>query len=225
MQGIYKISCSQDARIYVGSSIDIERRWKDHRRQLDSGIHRNSKLQIDWDAYGDESFTFSILEETDQLTIQEQKWLDQYIDNRYNISPNAWNPMADPATAKKQQVSLNKSGNRGNQKLSETDVLEIVRLANIGVTINDLANTYKVTCMHISNIITGNRWSYLTGITRVTPIKKRNKTIGSIGKPEIQVIKDEIAKGNSYAAIGRLIGVHSATVTSWARKLNLRLPK
>lgn len=220
MQGIYRISCSQDPRSYIGSSNNIERRWKDHKRQLDAGTHKNKKLQLDWDAYGDESFTFNILEETDDLVAQEQKWLNDYADSRYNISANAWNPMADPATAKKQQASLNKSGNRGGQKLSETDVLEIVNLAKNGITNKDLANTYKVGCGHIYNILNGNKWSAITGIT-ASPINKRNK----INETEIQIIKDEIEKGNSYMAIAKLLGVDYTTIRSWSRKLNLRKPK
>lgn len=220
MQGIYRISCSQDARSYIGSSVDIERRWKDHKRQLNAGTHKNSKLQLDWDCYGDESFNFSVLEETDQLVAQEQKWLNQYTDKRYNISANAWNPMADPATAKKQQDSLNKSGNRGNQILAEIDVLEIVKLANTGITTKELSNRYNVGCGHIYNILNGKKWSYITGIT-ASPINKRNK----IGEKEIQVIKDEIEKGNSFSAIGKLLSVDYTTIRSWARKLNLRKPK
>ena len=50
MQGIYAITNIMDgkATAYVGRSIDIERRWKEHRRDLRGGLHPNAHLQSAW---------------------------------------------------------------------------------------------------------------------------------------------------------------------------------
>ena len=45
MQGIYKISCSQEDKVYIGSSVNIARRWVEHRRDLNRGTHHCSFLQ------------------------------------------------------------------------------------------------------------------------------------------------------------------------------------
>jgi hypothetical protein len=81
--------------------------------------HRNYKLQLDWDSYGDESFNFEIVEETKDLIEKEQFYLDLVVNNCYNVSLKAYNPMSNPETVIKQQASLNASGKRGGQKLSE----------------------------------------------------------------------------------------------------------
>tara|TARA_Y100000310_G_scaffold230046_1_gene232475 strand:- start:451 stop:654 length:204 start_codon:yes stop_codon:yes gene_type:complete len=37
--GIYEIRNSVNDKIYIGSSIDIEQRWYDHKRKLRNGNH------------------------------------------------------------------------------------------------------------------------------------------------------------------------------------------
>lgn len=89
MIGIYKITNLADNKIYVGQSIDIEKRWKTHIRELNKGIHHNIKLQNAWNKYGENCFLFEILEECSEheLNSKESFWikeLDSY--NRgYNL--------------------------------------------------------------------------------------------------------------------------------------------
>jgi group I intron endonuclease len=78
--GIYRITQEDTGRVYVGSSIDIENRWKQHVNQLKRGIHVNKKMQVDASEYGIESFQFDILElvETDNILLdkRERFWQD-----------------------------------------------------------------------------------------------------------------------------------------------------
>jgi hypothetical protein len=46
--GIYSITNKETGRIYIGRSIDIQRRWKEHKRQLSQGKHGNPRLQNDY---------------------------------------------------------------------------------------------------------------------------------------------------------------------------------
>ena len=94
--GIYQIKNKENGLIYIGSSNNIKRRWKDHISQLSKSTHSNMYLQEDWDIYGKDCFEFSILEECDvenQFNL-EQKYIDElkpfYRNNRgYNIAENA----------------------------------------------------------------------------------------------------------------------------------------
>ena len=45
MVGIYKITNIKNGKIYVGSSKDIEKRWKEHLYKLKYGVHHSVKLQ------------------------------------------------------------------------------------------------------------------------------------------------------------------------------------
>lgn len=76
--GIYKITCTANGKLYVGSSVNIQRRWFDHRVGLRRGVHHNLHLQNAWNKYGEQSFTFEIIELVMPWSIidREQYWLD-----------------------------------------------------------------------------------------------------------------------------------------------------
>lgn len=83
--GIYLIE-HISGNCYIGSSVDLSKRWSQHRRELRQGIHGNSHLQNAWAKYGEEAFVFSVLEhcEREMLLIREQEYLDE-IKPHYNI--------------------------------------------------------------------------------------------------------------------------------------------
>lgn len=82
--GIYKISCSANSKFYIGSSINIKTRFKQHKSKLEKNCHDNQHLQNAWNKYGAGSFTFEILEVIEESNIPvvrdlEQKILDSYL--------------------------------------------------------------------------------------------------------------------------------------------------
>lgn len=79
--GVYLITNKVNNKTYVGSSKDINRRIKTHKRELAEGSHNNRKLQKDYDKYGDENFEYTILEkdvEHEFLTAYEKYWMYKY---------------------------------------------------------------------------------------------------------------------------------------------------
>ena len=60
--GIYKIENTKNNKIYIGSSINIEKRFYKHLWMLKKGIHDNNHLQNSFNEYGENYFSFSILE-------------------------------------------------------------------------------------------------------------------------------------------------------------------
>lgn len=74
--GVYSIRNMKNGKTYVGSSVDIGKRWEQHIRQLNSNLHSNFKLQHDWNQFGSGVFKFEILETTKtQLESLEAKWI------------------------------------------------------------------------------------------------------------------------------------------------------
>lgn len=75
--GIYKISNKVNGKVYVGKSIDIERRYREHFNDL-----KNNKdttyLQRAWNKYGEENFEFSILKECQSEELR--CWEEYYIE-------------------------------------------------------------------------------------------------------------------------------------------------
>lgn len=78
--GIYAIRHLQSGKLYVGSANDLERRFIEHRTTLDAKKHPNRHLQRAWNKYGNDAFTFEVLEYVEdarRLVEREQHWLDR----------------------------------------------------------------------------------------------------------------------------------------------------
>ena len=82
MKGVYQIRNIITDKVYVGSSIDIETRWRKHKELLNKKNHHSPYLQNAWEKYGENSFVFEIIEEIyneKELIILEQKWIDEKV--------------------------------------------------------------------------------------------------------------------------------------------------
>ena len=76
--GIYTITCQKNGKKYVGRSAYIENRWSAHRQQLIKGKHMSQSFQTDWYLYGEEAFSWDIVEEcpsTEELFYREAAWI------------------------------------------------------------------------------------------------------------------------------------------------------
>jgi len=81
LSGIYKIQSKiKPERIYIGSAVDIQVRWRTHLRLLNKNKHENSRLQNHYNKYGKNDFEFSILIGCDKqdLIITEQFYIDAF---------------------------------------------------------------------------------------------------------------------------------------------------
>lgn len=85
--GIYRITLVRDGRCYIGSTVDIRRRWGEHRKSLRAGTHHSKYMQRCYTKYGENALIFEILEicditdMTDEqvsglLFVREQCWFD-----------------------------------------------------------------------------------------------------------------------------------------------------
>ena len=79
ISGIYKIqSIIKPERIYIGSAVNVNKRWSNHKRMLKNNCHDNIKIQRHSNKYGINDLVFIILEPcfTEFLTIREQFYID-----------------------------------------------------------------------------------------------------------------------------------------------------
>lgn len=61
ISGIYKITNTVNGKAYVGSSKNIQKRFKTHMYALDSNEHHSVKLQRAWNKHGSSKFTFDVI--------------------------------------------------------------------------------------------------------------------------------------------------------------------
>jgi len=76
IRAVYKITNLINNKIYVGESLDVDRRWKDHKDDLNNNKHIDYKLQEDWNIYGKSAFKFEVIEE---LNKDIARYIDQYV--------------------------------------------------------------------------------------------------------------------------------------------------
>ena len=80
MIGVYAIRHIASQRVYVGSSINIHKRWAGHVRSLERGRHNSRYLQHAWMKYGSAAFEFVVLEVCmpEERIECEQAYIDRY---------------------------------------------------------------------------------------------------------------------------------------------------
>jgi group I intron endonuclease len=96
-RGIYKIINVVNNKFYVGSAEDFTRRKRVHWWMLRRGNHANKHLQAAWLKYGEQAFTFVIVEELTvdaDVLVAENVWLKEHVGKEYcyNIATDATAP-------------------------------------------------------------------------------------------------------------------------------------
>lgn len=98
--GIYRFVNFINAKMYIGSAVNLQNRKKNHLIMLRNGNHYNKYLQSAWNKYGERNILFEVLEYVDlkeNLIEKEQFWIDKFKSyNRekgYNLSPTAGSPL------------------------------------------------------------------------------------------------------------------------------------
>lgn len=78
MIGIYCIENNINHMKYIGQSVNIRKRWQEHRRELNKGTHHNDHLQNAWTLYGSKNFLFTVLELCDKESLDtlEKRWVE-----------------------------------------------------------------------------------------------------------------------------------------------------
>jgi group I intron endonuclease len=124
VSAIYKITNKLNMMFYIGRSVNVEKRLKQHRWDLKANRHHNPKLQNSFNKYGEENFEFSIafIEDPEYLIIAEQILIDEGLltGRCFNINTDAdkggvigrvWTP---------EQIENIKRGQQASERFSKT---------------------------------------------------------------------------------------------------------
>lgn len=130
MKGIYAIKNKLTNFMYVGSSINVNRRFITHKSLLKHNKHTSIYLQRGYNKYGIDNFEFYILEEVlenDLLEIREQYWID-ISKNLYNLCKIAGNKSGFKHS---KETKLKISNSNKGRKVSE-DTKKLLSIINKG---------------------------------------------------------------------------------------------
>ena len=129
--GIYAIRNLQNGKMYIGQSINIYGRWKEHLKNLRDNSHYAKYLQHSFNKYGENGFIYGVIEycSKEELNEREYYWINYY--NTFNEGYNQTIP--NPKTGKRsyteeqlKQHSIN-AKNQWN-KLSKQERLNRIKL-------------------------------------------------------------------------------------------------
>ncbi len=236
--GIYKIQNKENNKIYVGQSINIEKRWKRHinssfkeKEDGETELHRSIKK------YSIENFLWEILEEckVEELDEKEKFWIKEL----NSITPYGYN----------YTYGGQGEGNGSFIKLNDEVLNQIIyELQNTEQTGKQLAIKFGVSHQMIYNIKNGVSWKKdnleyplrpnLTTISN-EPKKYYCEYCGeersknsimckecsdiyqqTVERPEPIDLMEMISK-EGFAAIGRKYGVSDNSIRKWCEKYGL----
>lgn len=188
--GVYKIENKVNGKIYIGSTDDLRRRFKQHRTTLTIGKHSNSELQADWIKNEGRNFSFTVLQVTDDYENKkevEKYYIDKYRETTliYNvIDPESeWQPDLKVIRSK----SLNKKSPH-EYKNTQSEVIEYLE-HNYQDKMNQLVNYVSKIIFYDKEKL--DRW-FLNNIT--------DKDI-----KEDERLKDILAKWYNKSGLGILV--------------------
>ncbi len=139
MTGIYKITNLINQKSYIGQSIDIKRRWRDHRRCAkteDNCLYRAIRK------YGVDNFSFEVIKECSPKELDE---LERYYIKLYDTYYNGYNSTLGGDSAKCYSSPEQISG-------------IINDLKNTSLTQQQIADKWQLGISMVQGINTGKHW-------------------------------------------------------------------
>ena len=92
ISGVYKITNAVTGDSYIGSSKDVKRRWREHKKPSVWKNNPNNPLYKDMRKYGVDKFDFQILEEVEPEKLKEieQKFIETLKPSYNSNRANGW---------------------------------------------------------------------------------------------------------------------------------------
>ena len=157
---VYKITNKINNKVYIGSSIDVERRWRQHKEASINKIthHYNYPLMQAFRKYGLDNFNFEIIETLKnfkEMIEAEHNWIIKencVYPNGYNQTNNTESPMFDPDVIKKMS---NTKRQKYGKKVCEID--NNSNILNIWNSIVEASEDLNLDRFKISDVCNGRR--------------------------------------------------------------------
>jgi group I intron endonuclease len=196
MIGIYKIT-SPSSRVYIGQSIDIERRFRFYKNM-------NCKLQpilyASMKKYGAKSHIYEIIEECEfsMLNIRERYWQDFYNVLNGGLNCNLTETNESPKKHSEETKTKISNSNKGRKLSSEHK--------------RKLSNTKKLTTLGENNTFYGKK--HTAEFKKERSIKRTGG-----GNPNAKLVLN-LETGifyDSVIEVAKMLNINKVTLASWLR--------
>ena len=222
MIGIYKITNLINGYSYIGQSVDIKRRWRNHKNFAFDSQNKSydTPLYRAFRKYGIENFSFEVLQECtkDELNMLERKYIEEF-----DTFFNGYNLTLGGDSSKYSLVSEQVKGiisDLKNTCLSQKEIAKkwnvhenTVQTINTGVTwhqnieypIRKIKKAEKFYCIDCGIEISHGSQR----CTKCYAIHQRK-----VIRPNREQLKDLI-RTKSFAEIGRIYNVNGGAIKKW----------
>jgi len=109
MSGVYEIRNKINGKCYIGSSINMSKRLKEHKNALRLGIHSNPHLQNAYNKYGESFIYFPLLICDPENTLLYEQICFDMMSPKYNIAKDAKAPMRGRKHSEKTKIKMRNS--------------------------------------------------------------------------------------------------------------------
>ena len=230
MTGIYKFENLINGHIYIGQSVNIERRYKDHlsRANSEKSEEYYSTFHCALRKYGIENFSFTIIEECDKIDLnqKEKYWIAYY---------NSYNKGYNETTGGEAQEPSCKITAELAQKIQTL-------LLTSNINYEDIHKKYDISIGRISEINTGKIWhnknlQYPLRTLKVKyfcqycgeEVSKRQNTCVTCANQQKRIIADRPSREElkmlirtlPFTQIGKKYNISDNAIRKWCITYNL----
>jgi len=181
--GIYKYQNLINNKIYIGKTIDIAQRKRDHRSDASNPKRDNCIFHKALRKYGEENFSFEIVEECSKQELNEKEkfWIQYYnskVPNGYNMTAGGDDGQADLFKKAVYQYDL-----MGNFIAEYESASEAARQLNL------FKSNLTAACRGETSQCGGFQWKYKNDDKIIKPIAEKNGKLVAQYDKEMNLIK------------------------------------
>lgn len=225
MVGIYRITNQINGKVYIGQSVDIARRWKDHRKAINSDLPLYRAMR----KYGKDNFIFEVIEECSQKELDEKEiyWIKFYD----SLNPD-------------KGYNLSSGGSNGSHfgKLNYETLKQVKDLLkNSDIMLGDIAKQFKVSLIAIKDINQGHSYYDENEKYPLRPVNVANHCplcnaiidrqskhcikcamllSRKVERPSREELK-QLIRTIPFTKIGKMFGVSDNAIRKWCVSYNL----
>lgn len=228
MIGVYKILCTGNGRCYIGSSVNIKKRWGRHVDDLKQNKHHCAYLQRSWNKYGEGAFTFNLLccvLDVKHLLNVEQYFIDRTpaLLNSLQVAGSSlgvkWSEEQKTAQSKRMmgrtipkevRAKMGSVGAKHHSTfLKDADVIAIIERVRAGESQSRIAGEFGLSRTTINDMVKRRSWVHLC-IPPVTNV--HNKTSSKLTALQVKSIKVLFTEGKTTTEIAKQFSVSFSTI-------------